>query len=336
MTVKDISPKAGIVLIALVLLGLSSPGGMAASPSPFGVAYGEGSDNLDHFMDYIHDLSLSRTKVSFYWDKLEPEPGIYDFTDLDQYLSQLGPDDQGLINLFTSGWCTEEQGPCKGSPLGDCPYGRSGCRTDCAEHYRAFITAVAERVKEKGSGGIKYWQRDTEPASPFPHFPADSPEAYVEMQRIFYEAVKSVLPDAIVIGCNQNGNFTAAGEPTNADFFDYFLKNASCYFDALDLRLYDDPYTIPPVSAGSGSGCAPTFTRGRSYRPNKEAPIPARCTRTATACSRRSSPISASPAWGKAPRDVSPRSSRSIAIRSTRSSGRSTSRTIRARMRSTP
>jgi len=237
------SPVPLIGAIAFVLLALSSPAGGAASP--FGVAFGEGSENLDRFIDHIHDLGIVRTKVSFYWDELEPEPGLYDFSSLDRYLTQLDPGDHGLINIFTSGWCTEEQGPCKGSPLGDCPYGRSGCRADCAEHYRAFITAVAERVKEKGSGGIKYWQRDTEPASPFPHFPTDSPEAYVEMQRIFYEAVKSVLPDAIVIGCNQNGNFTAAGEPTNADFFDYFLKNASCYFDALDLRLYDDPYTIP-------------------------------------------------------------------------------------------
>lgn len=213
--------------------------------SPFGVAYGEGSSNLDHFMDYIHDLGVSRTKVSFYWHNLEPQPGAYDFTVLDQYLSQLSPDDQGLLNIFTDGWCTQEQGRCKGSPLVDCPYNAAGCETSCAERYREFIIAVAEHVKEVANGGIKYWQRDTEPASPFPHYPVDAPEEYVEMQKIFYEAVKSVFPDAIVIGCNHNGATTESGEPTNAAFFDYFLKNARDYFDVLDVRLYNDICTIP-------------------------------------------------------------------------------------------
>ncbi len=213
--------------------------------SPFGVAFGEGSRNLDHFMDYIHDLGVSRTKVSFYWHELEPQPGVYDFSVLDQYLSQLGPDDQALLNIFTDGWCTQQQGPCKGSPLADCPYDAAGCATSCAEHYRRFIVAVAEHVKEYGNGGIVYWQRDTEPASPFPHYPADRPEEYVELQKLFYEAVKSVLPDAIVIGCNHNGSITKSGEPTNAAFFDYFLKNARDWFDILDVRLYNDIYTIP-------------------------------------------------------------------------------------------
>ena len=230
------------------LLVLTLFGGLAHADSlvasPFGVAYGEGSRNLDHFMDYIHDLGLFRTKVSFYWHELEPEPGVYDFTVLDQYLSQLGPDDRGLLNIFTDGWCTQEQGRCKGSPLADCPYDAAGCASSCAERYRRFIVVVAEHVKEMANGGIVYWQRDTEPASPFPHYPVDAPEEYVELQKIFYEAVKSVFPDAIVIGCNHNGSITSSGEPTNAQFFDYFLQNARDYFDLLDVRLYEDIYTI--------------------------------------------------------------------------------------------
>ena len=237
-----------IALLGLVLAVLTPLATWADGPvtgSPFGVAYGEGSSNLDHFMDYVHDLGVTRTKVSFYWHEIEPEPGIYDFTALDQYLEQLGPDDQGLINLFTSGWCTQAQGRCKGSPIVGCPYEASDCEESCAERYREFVLAVAEHVKKVRNGGVVYWQRDTEPASPFPHFPANSPEAYVELQRIFYKAVKSVFPDAIVIGCNQNGDFTEAAEPANAPFFDYFLENASDWFDALDIRLYKDVYTIP-------------------------------------------------------------------------------------------
>ena len=234
--------------LLVLLLTLALLGGVVyadqVSESPFGVAYGEGARNLDHFMDYIHDLGVSRTKVSFYWNDLEPKPGVYDFSALDQYLSQLGPDDCGLLNIFTDGWCTQQQGVCKGSPLVDCPYNAADCGASCADRYREFILAVAEHVKELANGGIKYWQRDTEPASPFPHYPADAPEEYVELQKIFYEAVKSVFPDAIVIGGNHNGAITKSGEPTNAEFFDYFLKNARDYFDILDVRLYNDIYTI--------------------------------------------------------------------------------------------
>lgn len=113
----------GIVLLAGLAPAEPVPG------SPLGVAFGEGSRNLDHFLDYIHDLGVSRTKVSFYWHELEPQPGVYDFSVLDQYLSQLGPDDQALLNVFTSGWCTEEQGPCKGSPLVDSPTMPPGARS---------------------------------------------------------------------------------------------------------------------------------------------------------------------------------------------------------------
>lgn len=232
-----------------ILVGITLLGGLArAEPvpgSPLGVAFGEGSRNLDRFLDYIHDLGVTRTKVSFYWHDLEPYPGVYDFSVLDQYLSQLGPEDEALLNIFTSGWCTEEQGPCKGSPLVDCPYGAAVCEISCAERYRAFILALAEHVKEVAPEGIVYWQRDTEPASRFPHYPANRPEEYVELQRIFYETVKSVFPDAIVIGGNHNGAFTRGGEPSSAQFFDYFLANARDYFDALDVRLYEDIYTIP-------------------------------------------------------------------------------------------
>ncbi len=218
-----------------------------SSASPFGVAYGEGSSKLDHFMDYIHDLGLHRTKVSFYWSKLEPKPGKYNFSNLDEYLHQLGPADQGLFNIFTNGWCTNEQaeGSCKGATLRDCPYGASSCEKSCSEWYSEFITAVAEHVRDNANGGIKYFQRDTEPASVH-HYPADKPEEYVETQKLFYKAVKSVLPDMPVIGVNHNSSgFTRNWEPMELKFFDYVLEHARDYYDILDLRLYNDIYSIP-------------------------------------------------------------------------------------------
>jgi len=236
----------GIILVAVIVGGDHCQVSEPASDSPLGIAFGEGSTNLDHFMDYIHDLGVKRTKVSFYWSQLEPRPGEYDFHVLDQYLHQLGPDDWALLNLFTDGWCADPSSneTPKGRTFFACPYGRSGCSQPCQEYYRGFIRTLAEHVKENARGGIKYWQRDTEPASPR-HYPADKPEEYVEAQRIFYETVKSVLPEALVVGVSHNGSFTKSGQPSSADFFDYVIHYAQDDFDLLDIRLYKDKHTIP-------------------------------------------------------------------------------------------
>ncbi len=221
--------------------------------SPLGVAFGptamEGArGQIEGFVDYIHGLGVPRTKVSFYWSQLEPQPGRYDFRDLDAYLDQLGPDDRALLNLFTDGWCTtgKEVNSRKGAPLRACPEGEADCTKSCEAYYREFVTRVAEEVRDHAHGGIRYMQRDTEPASAH-HFPADSPQAFVELQHIFYQAVKNVLPDVLVIGVNHNGNFSAhdMGKPLSADFFDYVLQHGKDDFDLLDIRLYGDLYAIP-------------------------------------------------------------------------------------------
>jgi len=240
-------PQSEIVDSVVLRPACTASGDNGAIPdTPFGVAFGAGTANLDNFMDYIHELGLKRTKVSFYWSQLEPEPGRYVARVLDQYLHQLGPDDRALINIFTDGWCTnaEAEGSNKGATFRDCPYGATRCEKSCREHYRDFIRTLAEHVRSNANGGIKYWQRDTEPASPR-HYPADRAEEYVEAQRIFYQTVKEVLPEAIVVGVAHNGHFTPSGQPSSAEFFDYVIRHAKDYFDLLDIRLYEDQYTIP-------------------------------------------------------------------------------------------
>ncbi len=217
---------------------------------PLGVAFGEGNypDKLQHLMSYIHDLGLHRTKVSFYWSELEPEPGKFDFERLDLYLDQLDASDQALVNLFTNGWCThqDEEASRKGATLRECPNDSTPCEKSCEEYYLEFVKRVAQRVKERAHGGVKYFQRDTEPASGL-HFPASKPEEYVELQKLFYSAVKAVLPSVTVIGVNHNGNFKAhdTGPPSSQEFFDYVLEHMRDYYDALDVRLYSDYQTIP-------------------------------------------------------------------------------------------
>lgn len=207
---------------------LSSPVAGDEVSAPFGVAFGEGSSNQENFMDFIHELGVSRTKVSFFWHKLETEDDSYNWKEVDEYLDQLQPGDKALLNVFTTGWCTNNEA-FKGSTFKN---------EVCKEKYREFIVDLVEHTQ----GKITYWQRDTEPAS-YKHYPADRFEEYVEAQKIFYEAVKSVQPDAIVIGVNANGQFIG-GEHSSAGFFDYVIHYGEDYFDLLDIRLYQDKYDI--------------------------------------------------------------------------------------------
>ncbi len=194
---------------------------------PFGVAYGGFYDG-EQFMNLIRDLGVNRTKVTVFWHKLEPEEGKYRWDVVDKYVSQLKPGDNALIGIFTTGYCTTKES-FKGSPLKN---------EHCKERYRIFIKKLVKRTK----GLIKYWQRDTEPASNKLHYPA-KPEPYVETQKIFYKAVKEVQPDAIVVGVNNNGTFKN-GKPQHPEFFDYVIKYSKDYYDLLDVRLYEDMYTI--------------------------------------------------------------------------------------------
>ena len=232
------------ILLAVLIIGIVSMSSYAQTVagklsipktnkdfvSPFGVAFGEGTSNLDHFMTYINDLGIKRTKVScFYWNKIEPRPGRYRWKEVDDYINQLQPGDKALLNVFTNGRYTNQESG-KGATFKNERY---------KEEYRKFIVALVKHT----NGKITYWQRDTEPASER-HYPADKFEEYVETQKIFYEAVKSVQPDAVVIGVNNNGEFKG-GEPVNAKFFDYVIHYGKNYFDMLDVRLYKDKYDIP-------------------------------------------------------------------------------------------
>jgi len=197
--------------------------------SPFGVAFGEGYHG-EIFMDDIRNLGVRRTKISLKWDEIEPAPGVYRWEEVDAYVNQLKDGDKALLNIFTVGWGTNNES-YKGATLKN---------EECKRLYREFIVKLVKRTK----GKITYWQRDTEPASPR-HWPEDKAKEYVETQKIFYNAVKSVQPNTIVVGVNANGSFNKMGEPSSHFFFNYIIKNMRDYYDVLDVRLYEDLYTIP-------------------------------------------------------------------------------------------
>ena len=195
------------------------------SESPFAVAYGEIYKN-ETFMPYLKELGVNRTKLYLHWYWIEPQNNKYDWRLVDTFLNQMKDDDEVLIAVFTSSkWGAEGVG--KGFPPRD------------YDEYYNFIYDLVKHCK----GRVKYWQRDTEPASPR-HWDKKKSKEYVKTQKYFYKAVKDADPNALVIDVSMNGVFNN-GKPQSADFFDYVLKNAKDFFDILDIRLYWNIYDIP-------------------------------------------------------------------------------------------
>jgi hypothetical protein len=209
--------------------------------SPFGIAFG----TEDHFEQYgegsiqlIRDAGATDFGIHVFWGTIEPENDSYDWSIIDQYVDQIQPGDNAHIMVFTDGWCTtgevekgqyifSEVTTTKGSPL---------LNANCEQEYRDFIHDLAVRA----NGKIKYWQRDIEPATP-EHWPAERKEEYVELQKIFYEEVKSVIPDAVIGGLGLAGGDIPAKAQ---EFIDYFFQHARDDFDYLDIHLYQDKYMI--------------------------------------------------------------------------------------------
>lgn len=192
--------------------------------SPLGVAFGELYKG-ETFMPYIRELGVQCTKLYLHWHWIEPQNNKYDWRLIDSFLNQLKDSDEALIAIFTSSpWGAEGVG--KGFP---------------PRNYDEYYTFIYDLVKHC-KGKIKYWQRDTEPASPR-HWDKDRVEDYVKTQKYFYKAVKAADPNALVIDVSMNGVFVG-GEPASKGFFEYVLKYGNEYFDILDVRLYWNIYDI--------------------------------------------------------------------------------------------
>jgi hypothetical protein len=193
--------------------------------SPFAVAFGEIYKG-EEFMPYIRELGATCTKLYLHWHWIEPNEGQYSWHLVDSFVRQLKEGEKALIAVFTSSsWGAEGVG--KGYPPKD------------YDKYSSFINKLVKRCNNK----VKYWQRDTEPASPR-HWDKTKAKEYVETQKYFYQAVKAADPTASVIGVGMNGVFVRK-KPQSKEFFDYVLRHGKDYFDILDIRLYWNHYDIP-------------------------------------------------------------------------------------------
>jgi hypothetical protein len=214
------------------------PAALTLPGSPFGIAagflYGYEGTRAYQFMPQVRALHAGFTKVYLFWNQVEPERGRYDWTAVDRFVAQLRTPEEGLIALFSaSQWATRTVArQLPPSPAKD------------PDDYYRFVCQLVRHCK----GRVRYWQNDAEPNNPL--FWSGSKEEFVAQLKVFYRAVKSADPSAMVVVGGYDGMFGPPGthqfpqQQAGLAFFDHVLDQGRDAFDLFDLRLYGDPYTI--------------------------------------------------------------------------------------------
>lgn len=206
--------------------------------SPLGIAWGfdyGSSGKQPVFMEHLRELGVNSTKIYLFWNQIEPEKEMFDWTAVDAFLAQVSDHDEVLIAVYSSStWATSvattllPPSPAKSQ-----------------QDYYEFIYRLVKRA----NGKVKYWQNDCEPNNPV--YWAGNIVDYIEQTKVFYKAVKDADPQALVVLGGYDGLFNPPGMPEMPNqkhglaFFGEVIDEASGFFDVLDLRLYANPYTIP-------------------------------------------------------------------------------------------
>ena len=211
-------------------LRMGAPIGVSWSPT-----YGFPPHKPESFVAQARALGAGFTRITLYWSQIEPKPGVWRWDELDAYLAQLTRPDEAFLTLSSaSPWATR-------TPSWVFPSSPAKNPAD----YDAFVRAVVAHSK----GRIRYFQSDIEPNNPF--FWRGSADDFAAQQRIFYQAVKAADRKAMVVlgGCDglfdPTGRDPLPGQAADMAFFATVIAADAGAYDAFDLRLYGDPYSIP-------------------------------------------------------------------------------------------
>lgn len=113
-----------------------------------------GLDWRETYLAILDDLKVDRLRLSAYWDVTEPEPGRYDFTDLDWQIAEAGKRNVSII--LGVGRRLPRWPECH-----DPSWSSSTNSIELEERQLAYVKKVVERYKDNPN--IIYWQVENEP-----------------------------------------------------------------------------------------------------------------------------------------------------------------------------
>jgi hypothetical protein len=166
-------------LASLVLFGIGSLAALLAPGAPrvdqaamrTGFSF---SQQQTEYMDLSYQqtyhglmqLGPSLVRLAAYWDKMEPAPGVYDFTTLDWLIANTPPGTRVVLGLgmkaprwpefYLPAWLEQANDMPNHARVTDDPQLRAALPD--------FIQAVVERYRD--SPAIAYWQVENEPLDP--------------------------------------------------------------------------------------------------------------------------------------------------------------------------
>lgn len=113
-----------------------------------------GLDWRETYLAILDDLKVDHLRLSAYWNVTEPEPGRYDFTDLDWQIAEAGK--RNISIILGVGRRLPRWPECH-----DPSWSSSTNSIELEERQLAYVKKVVERYKDNPN--IIYWQVENEP-----------------------------------------------------------------------------------------------------------------------------------------------------------------------------
>jgi len=205
---------------------------------------------LDGWNMVFQETGMEIARMNMLWGQAEPEPGVYNWTLIDDMVDNLDSETPILMTIFCTGprtkyWEARQlYWETAGHDFEDFWDKRPSAPPADIDEYTEFLTKLVGRYKSR----IKYWMIDNEVHSAryledypsglrFSKFYMGTEQEYVEYLKPAYDTIKNVDPEATVMMANY-----MEFEPDNdSTFTTYVLENAKGYSDVLAINLYKCP-----------------------------------------------------------------------------------------------
>jgi hypothetical protein len=203
---------AGLVLAGAMVVGCgaTSTGGATATSSPrgatlvadhhsstvFGIDVNTsqsdiGLTNVPRVLNLIRQGGASAVRFGGNWNSAEPSPGVYNFSAIDQLLSQTRSDD--LTLLFGLGdeptWDATDGN--QHAPPRDCDSPTSTCAS-----VSAYVTALVEHAAPEG---LRYIITRNEPQDVEKNWVGSDPATFAHFQQVVYRTAHAADPSIRVL-----------------------------------------------------------------------------------------------------------------------------------------
>lgn len=183
----------------------------------------------------------------FVWGNVETTPGHYDWTEIDDYITDSQSGGFGILATVwpfakwdQAKWDSQLPGSTGSELVFEWEIGRSRRKPYDMDAYRDFVAALVERYDGDGIDDmpglqipIKHWEAGNEPSMQegFNTFFHGSSEDYLEILKATSEAVREADPEAHVLHAGMAGM-----DPGMVSFWEPIFERGRDYFDIANIH----------------------------------------------------------------------------------------------------